>query len=259
MFMNDLQLAIPSASEPSQFKAKTAAEQLVDRLITAVALGVLLPGQKLLPEREFAARLEVSRATLRDALHQLASMGYVTIRRGRSGGVWVNSAWGPESPAHVRSLLLPRWQQLQWLFDLAKEILPLIARTAATRRGERDIEDIRAAVKAYTNASDRDAMRSADHAIHAGIAAATHNPYYTSLDNQLRSQLTFGTGSLPFDAEIRKRALADHDSLAELIIAGDAEAAGRLAYDHFVDLVEAPMLRLRERVLSGDPGQPTVQ
>lgn len=254
--MTDLKLAL--AAEPAQFKAKTAAEQLVDRLITAVALGVLLPGQKLLPEREFAARLEVSRATLRDALHQLSSMGYVTIRRGRSGGVWINSAWGPESPAHVRDMLLPRWQQLQWLFDLCREILPLIARTAAQRRKDHDITGIRTAVTAYANASDRDAMRSADHAIHAAIAAATHNPYYASLDNQLRTQLTFGTGSLPFDSDIRARALDDHDKLAEHIVSGDPEQAGRLAYDHFVDLVEVPMLRLRERVLSGEPGEPGV-
>jgi len=98
--MNDLRLAL--ATEPAQFKAKTGAEQLVDRLVTAIALGVLLPGQKLLPERDFAAQLEVSRATLRDALDQLASMGYVTIRRGRSGGVWINSAWGPQSGRHLR-------------------------------------------------------------------------------------------------------------------------------------------------------------
>jgi DNA-binding FadR family transcriptional regulator len=250
--MNDLQLAL--ATEPAQFKAKTAAEQLVDRLVTAIALGVLLPGQKLLPERDFAKRLEVSRATLRDALHQLASMGYVTIKRGRSGGVWINSAWGPESPAHVRDMLLPRWQQLQWLFDLAKEVLPLIARVAAQRRDDNDIAVIKTAVMAYDNAVDREAMRTADNAVHAAIAAATHNPYYTSLDSQLRAQLTFGTGSLPFDQAIRKRALDDHDHLAQLIIEGDAFRAGEVALHHFVDLVEEPMLRLRERVLSGEPG-----
>lgn len=254
--MTDLKLGL--ATEPEQFKAKTAAEQLVDRLITAVALGVLLPGQKLLPEREFAARLEVSRATLRDALHQLASMGYVTIRRGRSGGVWINSAWGPESPAHVRSMLLPRWQQLQWLFDLSQEILPLIARTAALRRDDNDIAAIRDAVAAYANAADRDGLRSADHAIHAAIAAATHNPYYTSLDNQLRAQLTFGTDSMPFDADIRARALDDHAKLAEHIIAGDAEQAALVTHAHFHDLMEVPMLRLKERVLSGETGEPVV-
>ncbi len=249
--MNDLELAVAPV-HPEQFKAKTAAEQLVDRLVTAIALGVVVPGQKLLPEREFAARLEVSRATLRDALHRLASMGYLTIRRGRAGGVWVNSAWGPESPSHIRDMLLPRWQQLQWLFDLAKEFVPLIARTAAQRRDQRDIIDLRAAVAAYSRATERDAIRSADRALHQCIAAATHNPYYASLDNQLRNQLTFGTGSLPYDADIHRRALHDHDALAELVIAGDGERAGRVAYAHFVDLVETPMLRLRDRVLAGE-------
>lgn len=236
----------------TEFKAKTAAEQLVDRLITAVALGELVKGQKLPPEREFAARLDVSRATLRDALHQLATLGYVTIRRGRSGGVWINSAWGPSSPGHIRDLLLPRWQHLQWLFDLAKTILPLIASKAAQRRTPADLATLEAAVLAYANASERDALRSADHAIHSAIAAATHNPYYVSIDNQLRDQLTFGTGALPFNAEIRERALRDHRALAESIADGDGTRAAELAHGHFVDLAEEPMFQLRERVLAGE-------
>jgi DNA-binding FadR family transcriptional regulator len=236
----------------SEFKAKTAAEQLVDRLITAVALGELVKGQKLPPEREFATRLDVSRATLRDALHQLASMGYVTIRRGRSGGVWINSAWGPSSPGHIRDLLLPRWQHLQWLFDLANTILPLIAHKAAERRTPADLATLEAAVLAYANASERDALRTADHAIHSAIAAATHNPYYVSIDTQLRDQLTFGTGALPFNAEIRERALRDHRALAESIAEGDGTRAAELAHDHFVDLAEEPMFQLRERVLAGE-------
>ncbi len=236
----------------SEFKAKTAAEQLVDRLITAVALGELVIGQKLPPEREFAARLSVNRATLRDALHQLASLGYVTIRRGRSGGVWINSAWGPSSPGHIRDLLLPRWQQLQWLFDLASTILPLIARLAAQRRTDSDILAIETAVAAYASAIERDELRQADHAIHSAIAEATHNPYYVSMDSQLRDQLTFGTGALPFDQNIRARALEDHRALAESIVDQDGERAAALARAHFTDLAEVPMLQLRERVLSGE-------
>ncbi|GAB3908328.1 FCD domain-containing protein [Kibdelosporangium lantanae] len=233
---------------PGPMKVKSAAEQLVDRLITSIALGALLPGQKLPPEREFAARLNVSRTTLRDALHQLESMGYVGITRGRSGGVRVHSTWGPESSSHIRSMLLPRWQHLTWLFDLTRTLLPTIAGLAAERRGDEHIRKIWAAVDAYERAEEREPMRAADHALHSAVAEATGNPYYVSIDSQLRIQLTFGTDSLPYDAEIRQRALDDHRAIAEAIETGDSARATDLTYQHFLDLAEKPMLRLRQRV-----------
>lgn len=233
---------------PGPMKVKSAAEQLVDRLITSIALGALLPGQKLPPEREFAARLNVSRTTLRDALHQLESLGYVGITRGRSGGVRVHSTWGPESSSHIRSMLLPRWQHLTWLFDLTRTLLPAIAGLAAERRADEHIRKIWIAVEAYEKADDRDPMRAADHALHSAIAEATGNPYYVSIDSQLRIQLTFGTDSLPYDAEIRQRALDDHRAIAEAIEARDSDRAAELTQHHFVDLAEKPMLRLRQRV-----------
>jgi GntR family transcriptional regulator, transcriptional repressor for pyruvate dehydrogenase complex len=219
-----------------------------DGLITAIALGALLPGQKLPPEREFAARLNVSRTTLRDALHQLESLGYVSITRGRSGGVRVHHTWGPESSSHIRSMLLPRWQHLTWLFDLTRTLLPTIAGLAAERRTEADIAKIWAAVQDYEKANDRDEMRTADHTLHSAVAEATGNPYYVSIDSQLRIQLTFGTDSLPYDAEIRQRALDDHRAIAEAIQTGTRERAAELTMHHFVDLAEKPMLRLRQRV-----------
>lgn len=233
---------------PGPMKVKSAAEQLVDRLITSIALGALLPGQKLPPEREFAARLNVSRTTLRDALHQLESMGYVGITRGRSGGVRVHSTWGPESSSHIRSMLLPRWQHLTWLFDLTRTLLPTIAGLAAERRGDEHVRKIWAAVEAYEKAEEREPMRAADHALHSAVAEATGNPYYVSIDSQLRIQLTFGTDSLPYDAEIRQRALDDHRAIATAIETGDSDRATTLTYEHFLDLAEKPMLRLRQRV-----------
>jgi GntR family transcriptional repressor for pyruvate dehydrogenase complex len=84
--------------------------------------------------------------------------------------------------------------------------------------------------------------------LHSAVAEATGNPYYVSIDSQLRIQLTFGTDSLPYDVEIRKRALDDHRKIAAAIEARDAARASELTLRHFVELAEKPMLRLRERV-----------
>ncbi|MCD8514136.1 MAG: GntR family transcriptional regulator, partial [Nitrincola sp.] len=49
--------------------------------------GTFNPGQRLPPERELAARFEVSRPSLREALQKLIARGLLTSRQG--GGTYV--------------------------------------------------------------------------------------------------------------------------------------------------------------------------
>src|SRR5262249_34189872 len=53
-----------------------------DQLAERIASGTLAPGTRLPPEPRLAEELEVSRATLREALRSLEEDGYVTRRRG---------------------------------------------------------------------------------------------------------------------------------------------------------------------------------
>jgi DNA-binding transcriptional MocR family regulator len=75
---------LPSALEP--LRKRNAAEQLAERLVTAIALGEFVPGQRLPAERELSGMLGVSRTVVREALHRLADDGYLEIQRGRNGG-----------------------------------------------------------------------------------------------------------------------------------------------------------------------------
>ena len=70
-------------------RAGNAFEETVERLLSVVKLGLLGPGDRLPPERELAARLEVSRMTPREAIRALQQAGYVSSRRGCHGGTFV--------------------------------------------------------------------------------------------------------------------------------------------------------------------------
>ena len=54
-------------------------EDTVERLLQTIRLGVLAPGESLPPERELAARLGVSRDTVREAIKSLADAGYLVV------------------------------------------------------------------------------------------------------------------------------------------------------------------------------------
>src|SRR6478609_11378520 len=66
-----------------------AFEACVEQLGTAIRLGVYPQGTTLPAERDLAARLAVSRATLREAMAALRQAGLVETTRGRGGGTVV--------------------------------------------------------------------------------------------------------------------------------------------------------------------------
>lgn len=209
------------------------AEDVVDRLVTAVALGQYVTGQQLPTERELSVMLGVSRTSVREALKELTDTGYVEVRRGRNGGYFVMANWGPTSAEHVRRQLVANWAEFEHIFDARRLVESMIARTAAERRAESDMGPIRAALQAYLDAVDRDASRRADSALHLAIAQATHNPILVDLSVDLRTRITLNLGAEPYTDEIRRIAIGQHQELVAAIGEGRADDAATIAGKHF--------------------------
>jgi GntR family transcriptional regulator, transcriptional repressor for pyruvate dehydrogenase complex len=250
----------PAASEPlrtllTPITLRTAGERIAERIVTAIALGEFVPGQRLPTERELATMLEVSRTTVREALQRLHASGYVTTKRGRGGGTFVRTGRGPDADEMIARTLMPAWADLTELLDFRRLVEQLIARTAAERRDDRDISAIRKAVQAYADAADRDASRLADHALHQAIALATHNARLAELSAQTRREVSLGFDAEPYTPQVRRRALHQHPSLAEAVIRGDAGSAAHLAVEHF-SLTEETLRELHARIRLRSEGDP---
>ena len=235
---------------------RSTGERIAERFVTAIALGQFVPGQRLPTERELAAMLSVSRATVREAIARLAESGYVTVRRGRSGGTFVEAGWGPGSAEAIRRTLGSEWQELELVLDFRQVIEQQIARIAAQRRTDTDVKAIRAALADYQRAgADRESSRMADLALHRAIADATHNPHLLNLSLSIRHDISFGFEAEPYSPEVRARALQQHPVLAQAVIDGDPDQAATLAAEHF-SLTEAMLRELHARVsLRASPPQ----
>src|SRR2546426_5566037 len=79
--------ALEGVFEP--VRAPTAFEETVERLGTAIRVGLLAPGSQLPSERSLAHQLGISRSTLRLALTTLVQSGYLTSSSGPAGGTFV--------------------------------------------------------------------------------------------------------------------------------------------------------------------------
>jgi len=161
-----------------------AFEETVERLLSTIRLGVLRPGESLPPERELAARLGVSRDTVRDAIKSLAEAGYVVARRGRYGGTFL----AERLPAPTGGGLGVTRAEIDDLLRL-REILEVGAvRMAAGRTlttAERDdlwsrVDDLRGAAA--------DEYRRLDSRLHLAIAEAAGSPSLVPLvaENRMR-------------------------------------------------------------------------
>jgi DNA-binding FadR family transcriptional regulator len=213
--------------------SRRLSDDVIDRLVTALALGLYVPTQQLPSERDLSAMFGVSRTSVRDALKQLTDRGYLEVRRGRAGGYFVRIGWAPQSADHVRRQIIAKWDEFEHIFDARKLLEPLIARTACERWSAADLPAIEDALQAYLDASDRDASRRADYALHLAIARATHNPILVSMSVDLRLKISLNSGAEPYTEAVRRIAMQQHQDLVAAIRERRAEQAAAIARIHF--------------------------
>src|ERR687890_1932535 len=99
--------AVAAVFDPVQ--TATTFEETVERLGTAIRLGLLEPGARLPPERDLADQLGISRSTLRQALTTLVQSGHLVAVRGRGGGWFVADC--PPATEHPTAELLASWRE----------------------------------------------------------------------------------------------------------------------------------------------------
>jgi DNA-binding FadR family transcriptional regulator len=225
----------------------TVTSGLADRLVTAIAVGTYSPGERLPPERELALSLGVSRATLRQALQQVAALGLVEARRGRAGGTFVATvSWEDVAPEVARRTLEEELPRLLDLFDYRCMVEGMIARAAAERRTADDVAQLRDALADFRAVDGMIEARAVDRRLHGLVTAAARNAHLTSLSAHLTAVATLGFGAEPYAPEFLTQARGEHAELVGHIARGDADAAGRCAEAHFSLTLESMRSSLRK-------------
>lgn len=158
--------------------AASAAWRLVDEILS----GTYPPGSTLPAERELAQILGVSRPTLREALHHLASQGWITIRQGRP--TQVNDYWTTGNPRMLGAMAehpdrLPE-PFVGWLLQVRLALAPAYAR-AAVRRAAAQVVAFLAGAEGLE--PDPGAFARFDWELHRTLARLSGNPVYTLILN----------------------------------------------------------------------------
>jgi DNA-binding GntR family transcriptional regulator len=203
--------------------------QAADWIRNAIASGSIAPGTRL-TEIGLAEQIGLSRSTVRSAMERLSGEGLLIQL--------------PYSGWEVMSLTV---KDAEDLYALRSNLEALAARLAADNlddAGRVALEASLATLLSAVAAGDRDAIAQADSDVHTMIVDLSGNArlgdHYAQVVDLARVYIrwtnTMHAGSLD-------RMLHDHRELVALIVARDAAAAEKLAFEHVTEagrkLVEA--------------------
>jgi GntR family transcriptional regulator, transcriptional repressor for pyruvate dehydrogenase complex len=224
-----------SAAVVGAVRGRHAFEDCVERLGTAIRLGVYPYGSTLPPERELAVALGVSRATLREAIAGLRAAGMVSTTRGRGGGTVVASA--PATPGEAGAAALAgRREELMDTLVFRRVVEPGACQVAAGRRlsgAERDL--LTEALQAVATAGGPAAHRQADSRLHLALAATSGSPRLVEAVTGVQAGLHDMLIAIPVLAVNIEHSSAQHSAIVDAVLDGDGVRARREMERHCDD------------------------
>lgn len=212
-------------------RSHMAFESCVEQLGSAIQLGIFRTGDRLPSERELAERLNVSRATLREAMSALRTAGFVSTSRGRGGGTVVGSGAPDWTPAPVSAA--DRRAEIEDITVFRSVIEPGAAHCAAQADLSADqrtlltdcLEDLRVA-------GSPTEYRQADARLHLAIATVCGSDALSSACGTVQVKIHQLLAEIPFLRKNIESSEEQHRLIVQAVLDGDADLARSVMHDH---------------------------
>jgi DNA-binding FadR family transcriptional regulator len=215
----------------------TTFEETVERLGTAIRLGILPAGSRLPAERSLADRLGISRSTLRRALTTLVQSGHLVSLRGRRGGTFVTER-PPLAELSGQQLGAEAWAVLDYRVAIETGATLL----AAERASSDQLESLAALVERMAGAERFEDYRHADIRFHIGLAEAAASPRLVTAMTEVQGQLSGLIALIAHPEQVLTHSNEQHRRLVALLRRNDSSGAVRLMREH---------IRGTEHILAG--------
>jgi len=207
-------------------------DAIVERLTTAITLGLLRHGEQLPVENQLTAMLGVATATVRDALHTLRQRGIIETRRGRSGGTFVVGAPSPEPEMLRQRLVALSMAELRDLADEQTSNGMAAVRLASERAFDHDFDRLESIAQLCAGADTQvDCMR-ADFRFHIELTVLAQSERLMQNEMRLLSESVEILWSV-LDWQVdRVWAAADHRAIVTALRSGDVATAQAAVREH---------------------------
>ncbi|KQT14170.1 FadR/GntR family transcriptional regulator [Ramlibacter sp. Leaf400] len=228
----------PSITRSDPESQGTGFAKVFDFLREQLLEGRIRSGDRLLPERELALQMGVSRPIVREALRALSMMGVVEIRE-RVGTVVRQPDVSVLGDVFAFSLA----QVPDAIDDVMQARIALecqAIRLACQRATTADIERMRGALDAIeATVNDADGGGLADFEFHMALVRASRSDTMVQLYGAMAGLLTRSHRDRRalvehhHDEAMKRTVVEDHRRLLEAVIGGDEDAADQALRQHF--------------------------
>lgn len=227
---------LPNPVALTQPVALRGYEQVVGFLSDQLREGTLKVGDRLLPERELATQLNMSRPVVREALRSLAMIGVLEVQQGR--GTFVRSPDFATLSDIFTFMFAQDGDELDDIMELRQGIERQAIRLACMRARTNDFAKIGAALEEIHTTIDDPALGGkADFEFHTRIVEASHSAalikVYTIISRILEGNHVVRRRRIAATGQLREYILDHHGLLFQAIQTRDAEACDRLLTEHF--------------------------
>ncbi|RWX80817.1 FadR family transcriptional regulator [Neorhizobium lilium] len=211
---------------------KALPDIVFERMLRAIKSGAYKPDERLPTEHELATEFEMSRPVIREALRRLREQGLIYSRRGAGSFV---RAVGLREPLGFGQL--ENVADLLSCYEFRLTLEPAAAAAAAARHDADSFAAIRRALELLRDATNRQSHREdADYQFHLAIARAANNSYFSTamvaLKDHISAGMKFHGISVKREASGLSRVFAEHEAIANAILAKDGPAARQLMQTH---------------------------
>ena len=201
---------------------------VADRVQAYIRDEHIAAGERLPSERDLAAQLKVSRASVREALIALELTGVIEVRGG--SGIYVIEKKGA-APA-IQEIGPGPFEILSARCLIEGEVAAIAARMATDGALDAILRALNDMERFY---HDRPNTEEADRTFHLSIARATGNSALVSVIENLwdqRGRLWIKMEEHFHTEELRQQTLVDHRRILEAIVDRDPEGARKAMHSH---------------------------
>jgi GntR family transcriptional repressor for pyruvate dehydrogenase complex len=228
----------PAQTETTHDSESHLTMQVVNHIRAMIEDGTLKPGEQIPPEREFAQKLKISRASLRTGIGYMAAMGIMKVRH----GVGTFIAEGPPEIGKSSLGLLGALHGFKsWQMFEARLLLESKMAALAAERGREEHFTLLAeeVAEMYATVDDPDEYLIHDVRFHRTIAAASGNPILASLMETITSALYDGRRKTAVLSRSLKDSADVHREIYRAIRTRNSAEAQRLMERHIQRAREA--------------------
>jgi GntR family transcriptional repressor for pyruvate dehydrogenase complex len=219
----------------ARVKRANVKEQIFAQLRDQIVAGAWPPGSKIPSQNELTRKLGVSRVSLREAVHMLASLGLLESRQG--GGTFVKEYSGEILFSPLFPMIALDTTDLFNVLEYRRIVEKGTAALVAEKAGEKEIDDLEAAYREMLHRKENlHAFARADLDFHLALARATGNPIIIKVNNIIESVL-----SASMDRIVSSLGVSDgltfHRRILNAIKAHNAGLAESLMEEHLLRTV----------------------